>query len=86
MLAMRSTWRTARRSKFDFKDITIGPDGASVEEPEPHRPDWSRIQMLARFGAAARAPVRRTLAARFASPPDVRSAPQLRAAVVGRRR
>jgi hypothetical protein len=64
-------------SKFDFQDITIGPDGATVEEPERYRPSGHMVLAQALSGAAGRAKMRRTMTQRFAAEP--REAPTLRA-------
>jgi hypothetical protein len=64
-------------SKFDFQDITIGPDGATAEEPERYRPSGLMVLAQALSGAAGRARMRRTMAQRFATEP--REAPALRA-------
>ena len=55
-------------SPFDYTDITIGPDGAPVTEPQPHRELGLRVLNLTLLSAAATAKTRTTLDRRFAAP------------------
>jgi hypothetical protein len=65
-------------SQFKYKDIVIGADGASVEQPAPWQPPGPLVFRQARVGAAARAPLRRTLAQRFAAADDAPASVSLR--------
>ncbi|HWM08787.1 MAG TPA: DUF6603 domain-containing protein [Solirubrobacteraceae bacterium] len=67
-------------SRFEYKDIVIGEDGASVEEPTRWEPPGALVFLQALAGAAGRAPVRRTLAERFAPPAGAPAGASLRAA------
>src|SRR6185295_2707286 len=60
------TMGTPQASPFDYTDITIDEHGNPVLEPEPHL--QVLVLDLLLLGAANRAPARRTLAQRFASP------------------
>jgi hypothetical protein len=62
---------------FHYTDITIGPDGLPVVEPEPHVPDGPFVLQMIQLGAAALAPARRATRERFSSGPDA-AAPALR--------
>jgi hypothetical protein len=66
-------------SQFQYKDIVIGADGASVEQPVRWQPPGPLVFRQARDGAAARAPMRRTLAQRFAADGAVPAGVSLRA-------
>ncbi len=60
------TMGTPQASPFDYTDITIDERGEPVLEPEPHL--QVLVLDLLLLGAASRAPARRTLNQRFASP------------------
>jgi len=66
-------------STFDYKDIRIGADGSASVEPEPHQPDGGLVLIMAMAGAAARAPVRRSLTERFRRTGPAAPPPSLRA-------
>src|SRR6185503_3240344 len=68
-------------SQFQYKDIVIGADGASVEQPVRWQPPGPLVFRQARAGAAARAPMRRTLAQRFAADADTPAGASLRSAL-----
>jgi uncharacterized protein DUF6603 len=67
-------------SRFDYKDIVIGADGASVEEPVRWQPPGPLVFRQALSGAAGRSPIRRTLVDRFAAAADTPAGASLRAA------
>jgi hypothetical protein len=67
------------KSPFDYTDIAIGEDGTTTVEPEPHRLDGALVLVMVNVGAAARAPIRRTLSARFQAS-TLPETPRLRAA------
>ena len=67
-------------SRFDYKDIVIGADGASVEQPVRWQPPGPLVFRQALAGAAGRSPMRRTLTERFASPRGTQGGATLRPA------
>ncbi|HVG77321.1 MAG TPA: DUF6603 domain-containing protein [Patescibacteria group bacterium] len=67
-------------SRFEYKDIVIGADGASVEQPVRWQPPGPLVFRQARSGAAGRAPLRRTLTERFAVIEDAPAGASLRSA------